>query len=83
MKLRLMLRKHVWPDDGMGALHRLVLRLPDAFYVCLIVVSIVSCLLIVQRIVVPNVLPTAFWVLDLLVVTGFWLSHVRYRLQHR
>lgn len=69
------------PDDGVDGLHRLLLRSPALLYMFLIVCSTVSWVLIVQRIFVPNVLPTLFWVVDLLLVTWFWLSHLRYRIR--
>ncbi len=54
-----------WPDDGVDGLHRLLLRSPALLYMFLIVLSTVSWVLIVQRIFIPNVLPTLFWVVDL------------------
>lgn len=65
--------------DGVDPLHRLVLRLPTALYILLVLLSALSLCLIIQRIFVPNALPTIFWVLDLLLVSAYWLSHARYR----
>ncbi len=76
-------RRIGWPEDGIGSIHRLLLRLPVYLYVLLLVASTISGLLIVQRIFLPNALPRIFWILDLLVVTGFWLSHLRYRVKRR
>ena len=68
-------------SDGIDPLHRLVLRLPSALYIALAILSALSLCLIIQRIFVPNALPTIFWVMDLLLITAYLLSHIRYRIR--
>jgi uncharacterized membrane protein len=71
-----------WLSEGLTRAHEILLRQPRIVYIGAIVVTLAAITYSLRLIFTTPLGPPVIWIVDILVLALFWISHVRYRVQH-